>query len=198
MGRLLYIVVLAAWAGGAVSAHAVGVFSTSQYIEPGSFAIGVEPVVSLAERSGAAVDLRYTHGLNELFNASAIAGFGQAPRGFRLGGQLTADIFPDDGSQPGVGVGGRAMYFNTHLGGSWETVAIPYVHKTFASGDKEYSPFVAFPIGWASGPEGWHGTATLSVGSLFKLGENFRYVAEFGINVHRSMSYVSGGLVYVH
>lgn len=183
----------------ALPAHAVGVFSTSQYVEPGSFAIGVEPVVTLAEQSGAAFDLRYTHGLSDLLNASAIAGFGQAPLQFRLGGQLAADIFPDAAGQPGLGLAGQAMYYNTPHGALGEFLAIPYLHKTFVSGAKEYSPFVAFPIGWtASSPEGMQGTATLAIGSLFKLGENFRYVAELGVAVHRSMTYVSGGLVYVH
>jgi hypothetical protein len=176
----------------------VGVFSTSQYIEPGNFAIGIEPVVSLAERSGAAVDLRYTHGLSDLLNASVIGGVGQAPRRFRLGGNLAADLFPDAEGQPGFGVAGQALYYGTPEGALGEFLAIPYLHKTFSSGSSEFSPFVALPIGWTASPEGMLGTSTLSVGSLFRVGDNFHYVIELGINVYRSMTYVSGGLVYVH
>src|SRR4051812_30956228 len=77
-----------------------GVFDMPQFVAPGEFAIGLEPEITLSDGAGLATNLRYTHGVSDLSNASAIIGTGGGLRQFRVGGNYTFDFFPDIEKQP--------------------------------------------------------------------------------------------------
>lgn len=175
-----------------------GVFTTPRFVEPGNWSLGLEPELTLTSGSGIGANLRFTHGLTELNNLTAIIGTGSGPRRFRAGGNLTFDFFPDIEGQPGIGIATQALYVRKKNYGVLEVTAIPYVHKTFVDEGNEIEPFVAFPIGWGFRSSRYDPLMQLVVGALFKQSEDFRYSLELGIDVNRSDTYVSGGIAYYY
>lgn len=179
-------------------ARAVGIFNTPRFIQPGTSAFGLEPEIILSHGAGLGVNGRFTHGLTELNNVSAIVGVGSGPRNFRIGGNATFDVFPDVEGQPGIGIAAQGIYYRLRGDvGQLETTAIPYIHKAFKmSGGEEVEPFFAFPVGLAFASSDVEGIASAAVGVMYKNRPNFRYIAEVGISVSNMESYISGGIVY--
>lgn len=178
-----------------------GVFNIPHFVLPGRFALGIEPELTLTSGAGLGVNARYTHGINDLMNAYGILGTGGGPRQFRFGGGVTLDFFPDFEGQPGIGVAGQAVYYR--LGGDvgqLQLTAIPYIHKSFLTGqDKnEVEPFIAFPLGVGLTSGDTIGLANVVVGSLFRTMEKIHYVLELGIAVNNTETYVSGGIAYYY
>jgi hypothetical protein len=196
------------------SAASAGVFSTSRFVNPDSYSIGFEPELTLTGGAGVAGNLRFTAGLSDLTNVTAIVGSGDGPRRFRVGGNMAFDFFPDAEGQPGIGIAGQAIYYrvgaasappatpgqaqDSPTSGMLELTAIPYVHKTFASGAGEWEPFLAVPFGVAFVDGSYQAISTLALGSIFKLNENFRAVTELGVAINNTETYFSGGVVYYH
>ena len=194
--RFCVLSTLAALIPSAPSDAWAGVFSTPHFVAPGEYSLGVEPEVTLTSGAGLAANLRYTHGVSDFGNATAIIGSGGGPRRFRLGGNLTFDLFPDIEGQPGIGVAGQALYVRLPHAGKMEFTAIPYIHKTFVFQSSEVEPFFAFPFGASLSESNYEAISAVAVGALFKNSENFRFVIELGIAVNHTESYVSGGFVY--
>lgn len=202
MGKLRHVVLgLALYS----SASWAGFGNTAHFVQPDRFAIGVEPELTLSNGAGVGGTIRYTHGLNDLSNASLQLGTGTGVRKFRAGSQLTFDFFPDTASQPGIGLGLQAIYYrmgrvgsasNTY--GRLELTPMPYVHKTFGSGGSEFEPYVSFPFGWAFTDGRYQNISQLVLGSLFKTGEHFRYTLEVGVAVNNTESYFSTGVMYYY
>lgn len=186
-----------------------GFGNTAHFVQSDRFAIGVEPELTLSNGAGVGGTLRYTHGLNDLSNASLILGTGTGVRKFRMGSQLTFDFFPDTASQPGIGLGLQAIYYRMGSSGNapenangtygrLELTPMPYVHKTFGSGDTEFDPYLSFPFGWAFTDGKYQNISQLVLGSLFKAGEHFRYTLEVGVAVNNTESYFSTGVMYYY
>ncbi len=187
-------------------AHA-GVFNIPHFVMPGDFAIGVEPELVLTNGAGAGLNVKYTHGLNDLMNLQGIIGTGGGPRRFRVGANATFDFFPDIEKQPGIGISGQAMYYRLRkenvgdeTAGRLELTAIPYIHKTFLVGPQknEVEPYFAVPFGMGFSEGKYTGLVSVAVGSMFKNTEKLRYVTEIGVAVNHTESYVSVGVVYYH
>jgi len=194
LGKVLFGVLLLTSQQSAMA----GVFNLPHFVTPGEFAIGVEPELTLSNGAGIGVNLKYTHGLSELMNATAVLGTGGGPRKFRTGANLTFDFFPDVEGQPGIGIGTQALYVRTRSGGRLELTGIPYIHKSFSTGDGAVDPFFAVPTGMAFKDGQYEVISTVTVGSLFKSSEHVQYVMEVGIALNNTDSYISGGLVYYH
>lgn len=176
-----------------------GSFDLVHFISPGDFAIGLEPELGLSNGASVGANLKYTQGLNELSNVSAILGTSSGRRKFQLGGNMTFDIFPDLESQPGIGIAASTIYYQLPDAGQVELTAIPYIHKTFrVGGGGEVEPFLSVPFGLAFSEGRYSSVSNMSVGSLFKSGENLRFVMELGVAINNSESYFSGGIVYYH
>jgi hypothetical protein len=174
-----------------------GVFDLTHFVNPGSFAIGLEPVATLSDGGGVGFNFKYTQGINELTNAQFIIGTGTGIDRFRVGGNLDVDLFPDIDNQPGIGVAFQGLYYNLPSDGRFDLTAIPYIHKAFTlQGGDEVDPFLAFPVGLAFQDGMYHFTDTLAFGSLFKKNEHLSYVLEMGISMNHSETYISGGFVY--
>ena len=77
-----------------------------------------------------------------------------------------------------------------------EITAVPYIHKTFISGNHEIEPFVSVPFGLAFSEGEYDAITTVSIGSTFKSSEKVLTVLELGIAVNNSDTYISGGIVY--
>ncbi|MGK5083385.1 hypothetical protein WDW37_08760 [Bdellovibrionota bacterium FG-1] len=185
------------------------VFNYPRFVTPGDFAIGLETDLTLTSGAGLGIEGRYTQGLNDLTNLSAIIGTGSGPRQFRVGAAGTFDFFPDIDKQPGIGLALQGIYIriptvgredgSTETSGQVELSAIPYIHKSFVTGTGgEAEPFVAVPIGmgFANGQYRW--LSSVVVGAGFKTSEKIRTSIEFGIAVNHTESYLSAGVTYYH
>lgn len=175
-----------------------GIFSLPHFVPPNSFSLGLETELILSNGAGFGGNLKYTHGLSELSNVTAMIGTGGGPRGFRIGGNITLDLFPDLEGQPGIGIAGQSIYYRLKDSGRLEVTAIPYIHKSFFNDKQEFEPYLALPMGVGFSSGEYKGLATISIGSLFKGGEHFRYIMEVGVAISNTESYFSGGIVYFH
>lgn len=184
---------------GILQSSFAGVFSTTRFVEPGAFSLGLEPEVVFSDHAGVAGNFRYTHGLGTLTNGTFILGTGEGDRHFRVGSQLTFDFFPDLEGQPGMGIGTQILYYRLRGPASrFEWTLVPYIHKSFQNGTSEYDPFIAFPIGIAFEKGNYEAISTLAVGSTFKQTQNLYFVVELGIAVNNTDSYFSGGILYYY
>lgn len=176
-----------------------GTFTTPHFVEPGRFAIGVEPELILSNGAGLGGNLRYTHGVTDLNNATFLIGTGGGPRRFRVGGNFTFDFFPDVDQQPGIGIALQPIYYRLRSNtGLLELSAVPYIHKNFVNGGNEIEPYLSVPFGWnfTSGNYQFH--SALHVGGMFKTHENFRYLLEVGLKLNNTETFISGGVSYFY
>ena len=188
---------LFAWGAALVASSAqAGVFNLPHFVAPGDFALGLEPELTLSSGAGVGINAKYTQGLTDLNNFTAILGTGSGPRRFRAGGNFTFDFFPDLEGQPGIGIAAQGLYVRLKDRGAMELTAIPYLHKSFVTGTNEVEPYLAVPFGFSFSNGNYNPISSVVVGSLFKSNEHFRYVVEFGIAVNRTDSYISGGFVF--
>ncbi len=193
-------------------AHA-GVFNTSRFVEPDSFAVGLEPEMDFSDPVGMSGNLKVTQGTSEMTNVSIFGGTGSGSRQFRAGLGMSFDPFPDSENQPGIGIAAQAVYYRTYdrlaaVGGlagpmssssrgQFDLIATPFLHKTFVRKGSEISPFLALPIGLTFDRGESKRVTTLSFGALFgKPSSKLRFVTEFGIAVSNSKSYFGGGIAY--
>ena len=201
----------------AASNASAGVFSSVHFVNPGEFALGLEPEVTLASGAGVSTTARYTQGVNDLTNITGLIGTGNGPRQFRVGGNMTLDFFPDTKGQPGMGLMFQGIYYrlpagstsatsafipatvNTPSTGQLEVTVAPYIHKNFnTGGQNEIDPFLAIPFGWTFQDGQYKNIALISLGSMIKANDHLSYVAEFGVGVNNTDTYFSGGIVYYH
>lgn len=175
-----------------------GVFNLPHFVPSGDFGIGLEPELTMSSGAGLGVNLRYIQGLSDLSNFTGILGTGGGDRQFRLGGAFTFDFFPDTEGQPGIGLAIQGLFVRLPQTGSVELTGIPYIHKSFISQDSNVEPYFAVPIG-ISLAQGTYKTITnLVFGSFFHHSAHFSTIAEFGVSLNNSYTYLSGGIVYYH
>jgi hypothetical protein len=180
-----------------VSAQA-GVFNTPRFLKPADWALGLEPEFVLTNGAGVGTNLRFTQGVTELNNFNAIVGTGSGPRRFRFGGNFTFDLFPDIEGQPGIGVAAQGIYYRVPNAGRFEVQAVPYIHKTFATGGGDVEPYFSLPFGMAFQQGNYQAISTAAVGIMFHSTPQIRYIGEIGIAINNQDSYISGGVVYYH
>ena len=175
-----------------------GVFNMPHFVDNGKNAFGVEPEAVLTDGGGAAANLHYTQGVSDTNNAFGMVGMGTNVRGFRIGGGMTFDFVPDLDTQPGFGIGAQAIYYRYKDFGRLEVSAVPYVHKTFGNGKGALiEPFLALPFGPAfrSGTYDWQ--TQIVLGAMFhEQSSEVRFIGEVGVDLNRSESYISGGLLF--
>lgn len=192
---LMFLLVLSSL----ISSSQASVFNIPRFVEPGKNAVGFEPEVTLTNGGGAAANIRYTQGLTYLNNLHVILGTGTGQRKFRIGGAATFDIFPDVDDQPGMGIATQAIYYRYKDSfGQLEVAAIPYVHKVFFNGKgNEVEPYLAIPVGPAFNSGQYHWQTQVVLGALFrKENTNLHFIGEVGVNVNKTESYFSGGILY--
>jgi len=196
---------------GAGEARAT-VFNVVQYLEPGQSALGLEPEFVLSSGAGFGVNFRYSHGLNDLSNASFIIGTGGGPRQFRIGANLTADFFPDTEGQPGIGVGLQTMYSRVGLRSAgtgitetigdpatqarFEGLLLPYIHNRFANPGGDVEPFFSLPYGFSIRDGRFQVSTAVAVGAFFHMSRQVAYSMELNVGVNNAESTLSGGVLY--
>ena len=175
-----------------------GVFNIPHFVDPDKNAVGVEPEYTLTNGGGLAANLKYQHGISDLTNATLILGGGAGVRQFRFGGNLAFDFYPDDETQPGIGLAVQALYYRyEHNKGQLDFLIIPYLHKTFynAEGDS-VEPYAALPMGYEFRERIYEFGATLALGAhLKKKSTNYSLVVEIGAKLINSETYASGGII---
>lgn len=175
-----------------------GVFGLYHFVTQGNFSLGAEAELTLTHGAGVAGNFKYTHGLSELTNLTGIIGTGGGPRGFRAGGALTFDFFPDLEKQPGIGISVQGLYYRLTDFGQVEITAIPYIHKSFVSAGHEIEPFFAIPLGMAFANGQYNTLSTIVIGSMFKGSTSVRFTLELGVAISNTETYASGGIVYYY
>lgn len=177
-------------------AHAT-VFNLTRFNSPGEWSLGLEPIISFTNGAGLGGQARFNIGATELNNFHVFAGMGFGPRLFRLGTAMTFDFFPDIEGQPGVGLAAQATLQQLPLVWGTEILAIPYIHKTFTTRETEVEPYLAIPVGLALYFDGtYRPVASFVLGGIFKATTQFRFVAELGVGILASETYLSGGVVF--
>ncbi len=175
-----------------------GVHNAFRFVAPGQFAVALEPELTLTDGAGIGANLKFTHGLNDLTNATAIIGTGGGSRRFRAGAQFTMDFFPDTDGQPGLGIATQGIYYRQENLGRSEFTLIPYIHKAFDVRGGEVEPFFALPYGVAFVSGHYNTISNVAVGAMFKSSEHIRYTLELGVAINNTDSYMSGGLTYYY
>ncbi len=196
---LLFVAALALLAPFPV-AHA-GVFNLQKFVEPGLFAVGLEPEVIVTAPAGVGANAKYTHGITDLINLQGTVGMGTGPREFRVGAAITFDFFPDIDNQPGIGVASQVMFMTLPLGAARvDVTGIPYIHKAFHMSGNELDPYLGLPTGIIFGSNGlYYFQGIVAAGALFKPIERFRFNLEVGVQYMPSTEVtISGGVIYYH
>jgi hypothetical protein len=175
-----------------------GVFSSIHYVDAQKFSLGIEPELVFSEPAGVAANFRYNHGLSEFLNAGLLLGTGGGSRGFRVGGNVLAEFFPDVDAQPALGVSLQMLYVRASALGQLELSVAPYVRKTFHAGSNQFQPYVAVPFGTAFRGGEYRGISTFVVGSQFKLSAQVSALAEMGVALSNTDTYLSGGVLYYY
>lgn len=181
------------------SSAQAGIFNMAHFVDHGQNAFGIEPEAVMSDGGGVAANLRYTQGLTELNDAFALVGTGTNVRNFRIGGGFTFDFIPDVETQPGVGVGFQEIYYRYNQGvGQLETSVVPYIHKQFSNGKgSSIEPFLAVPFGPAFRTGQYNWQTQVALGAIFHEEHSvLRFIAEVGVNVNKTESYFSGGILY--
>lgn len=176
----------------------VGLFTTAHFVHPSEWSLGIEPVVTFTTRAGVGANARFTYGLNELNNITAILGTGSDPRQFRVGANYTFDFFPDVEGQPGIGLAAQGLFFQVSNSGQLDLQLAPYIHKTFYSGKSEIEPFLGLPFGLSLLDGNYRFTMAAALGAMFKPFDHFRFAMELGIGLANADTYVSGGASYYY
>jgi len=211
---MLFIMIFMAFFGvsGAFDSHEAqaAMFDGVRFVNPGEFAISIEPEFVLRSPAGLGGDFRYTQGISDLSNLTVIAGIGNGTRQSRIGADYTFDFFPDLEGQPGIGIALQGLWVQvispaasaanlTTTVGQLELTAIPYLHKNFKTENGgEVEPFMTLPFGWAFLNGGYQQIMSVGLGGIFKANEHFRYTLEFTMAVNNTDSTVSGGVIYYH
>jgi hypothetical protein len=182
------------------NSYATGVFNIPRFVNPGAFAVGLEPELDFTGGTNLGLNLRFNYGIADSNNLHAMIGTGAGSRQFRIGAAYTFDFFPDIEKQPGIGVAVQGLFVQLPSAGSFEITAIPYIHKTFnwqgESAALNFEPFFATPVGLALASGNYQTLVTLAFGSMFHHNEHFSSVVELGVSVSNAYTYFSGGIVY--
>ncbi|HTL13110.1 MAG TPA: hypothetical protein VL588_11505 [Bdellovibrionota bacterium] len=190
---LLFLGIFAATA--AAPAYA-GVFDLPHFVMPGGIRLGVEPELTLTSGSGIGVNFKGTYGLNDLINLQAVLGAGTGPQRFRFGGAVTLDFFPDLEKQPGVGLAGWLIRYDTPAGGLLDFRAAPYIHKSFKSGTNSFEPFLAIPLGFGVESGQTRGLAQIGLGCIFHSSESLNWTVEMEVPITGTETQLSGGVSF--
>lgn len=183
-----------------LSFHATaGVFSIPHFVEPGEFSLGIEPEIILSQDSGLGMNGKYTQGISDLFELMGMVGGGSGAKNFRAGVAGIFDFFPDSEGQPGLGLAAQGVYARRRDVGRFDFTFTPYIHKLFSlENGNAIAPFAALPLGWGFKSDGVDWLTQFAVGTEFQFSQHFSAVVELGIDVSRTETYFSGGLVYFH
>ena len=180
-----------------------GVFNIPEFVEYKSWAVGIEPEVTLntfgnTQSSGVSFTAKFTYGITPLSNLQVGLGTGTESEGFRLGGTYTFDLIPDLEGQVGAGLAIQAYYFKIKDGfGETITSVYPYVHKMFTSTTGfRYDPYVALPYGLAFYDGSYRSTWQLVIGNYFKTSAHFGFNIELGMSLKDTDTYFSTGVTY--
>ncbi len=195
----LSLVLAAVLAAGFASSATAGVFNLPRFVDTGKNAFGFEPEATLTNDGGVAGNVRYTQGISELSNLHGILGTGAGRRKFRVGAAITFDFIPDVDLQPGIGIALQSIYYRYRGDyGQMEVTAVPYIHKVFHSGKGDrIEPFLAVPVGPAFRSGEYHWTTQVVLGAIYHPGNSAtRFISEVGVNVNKTESYISGGILF--
>jgi hypothetical protein len=201
MKKTISLLMMTLWLAS-TPVHA-GVFNIPEFVEYKSWAVGLEPEVTLStygntQTSGVSFTAKFTYGITPLSNLQIGLGTGTESKGFRTGATYTFDFIPDLEGQIGAGLALQAYYYKIKDAfGETETSIYPYVHKMFSSATGfQYDPYVALPFGVAFYDGNYRSTWQFVVGSYFKTAPHFGFNLEFGASLKDTDTYVSTGVTY--
>lgn len=163
---------------------------------PKSTSIGGFGEFILNDPTSEGVEAHVRYGFSDELNAAGIVGTGSTNKGFRLGGELVYNFFPDADGQFGVSAIGSMVYLKRLGNGGVQSRLAPMIHKKLGVGGYETTLYLAVPFYF----EARSGTSTsgsqVAFGSLFDISRGSRtYLAtELGLNINKSESYLLLGI----
>ncbi|MBS1958976.1 MAG: hypothetical protein JST80_05845 [Bdellovibrionales bacterium] len=175
-----------------------GFFNLEEFVDYQSWAVGMEPEITLNQGGGFATNFKFTYGITPLSNFQAGIGFGGGARGFRIGGAYTFDFIPDLDGQIGAGLALTGYYYKLRSAiGETEFSIAPYIHNAFQTrGGVDFDPYISLPLGMAFSSGTYVTTFQLVMGSYFPTSQHFGVNAELGVQLKDSSSYISFGMTY--
>ena len=175
------------------------VLQTGEVLEVGQYQAMASPQVIFNEFSGANFSGRLDTGLAEGLSGRAVLGFGKVD--FQIGGLVKWVPFPDLEGQPAIGA--EAGVILARIGGlnQYSVRIHPLISKRIETEIGDVTPYGSLPLGLTveSGNRSESFVPVQLVGGaeLKPLNtKNWSFIAELGLNVQRSFSFVSGGIMY--
>ena len=176
-----------------------GVFNLPEFVEYKSWALGLEPLITMTNGSGVGANVKFTYGISPLSNLQLGMGSGSGSKQFRLGGAYTLDFIPDLDGQIGAGIAfqGYTYHMKTTGGSMTEITAIPYIHNNFTtSNDANFDPYISLPVGMAFNDGTYRTIMQIVFGVFFKTTEHVFYNMELGLNMKDTDTYIATGITY--
>lgn len=178
-------------------AHAYfSTMDTGEVTKVDRYRVIAEPQVIFNRYAGFNVLGRFATGLSDSTAVESIVGFGEVD--FQLGGFFKWIPVPDVGDQPAIG--GKVGILYARADGETELSLRlhPMVSKKFETEVGDITPFVSLPFGITNRDGDSYSPIQIAGGAEWKTlnWENLRFMAELGLNLNKSFSYLSVGLVY--
>lgn len=169
---------------------------TGEVTNQGSYRVILEPQFILNKYDGVNLVGRFDTGITDDQAVRAIVGFGEVD--FQMGGMYKWVPFPDADGQPAIGGSAGVLYARVADETEFSLRFHPFVSKRFETEVGDLTPFVSLPLGVTTRDDDTFVPVQLAAGSEWKTlhWENLRFMAELGLNVSKSFSYISFGLVY--
>lgn len=175
------------------------VLQTGEVLGKGEYQAMASPQVIFNQFSGLNFAGRLDTGLAEGLSGRAVLGFGKVD--FQLGGLVKWVPFPDLESQPAIGA--EAGVILARIGGlnQYSLRIHPLISKRIETEIGDVTPYGALPLGLTveSGDrtESFVPIQLVGGAELKPLNtKNWSFIAEVGLNVQRSFSFISGGVMY--
>jgi hypothetical protein len=169
---------------------------TGDVVQPGKYRAILEPQLIFDRYNGFNLVAHFDTGLTEESSIRAILGFGTVD--YQTGAFYKWVPFPDVGQQPAVG--GRVGVLLARVNGQTETSVRfhPLVSKHFETEQGDFTPYASLPLGITFRPGETYVPVQLVFGTEWKAVnfDTLHFMAELGLGVSHSFTYLSGGIVY--
>jgi hypothetical protein len=170
---------------------------TGELVAPGAIRATLEPQYIFNRYEGGNVIARAASGINESSSFEGLLGFGEID--YQFGGFYKFIPFPDVEGQPAIGGKVGVLVARANHQNEVSFRAHPLISKQLDTEFGKVTPYASLPFGVTTRDNETFVPVQLAAGAEWKIPDNesFRIMAELGINLNHSFSYLSLGFVYL-